>query len=140
MTGVQTCALPIYSPSGLAAWLVEKFRSWSDCGGDVESAISRDTMLANISTYWFSGTIGSTARRYRETKDAGLLGPTKQYVPVPTGAAIFPKEMSRPPRRWAERLYNIVHWTEMPRGGHFAALEQPELWLGDVRAFARRFR
>jgi pimeloyl-ACP methyl ester carboxylesterase len=127
------------SPAGLAAWIVEKFRSWSDCDGDVESVFTRDQLLTNIMCYWLTGTAHSSARLYYENRVAGNFAAGGR-VDVPTGAAIFPREIIRPPRRWAEQRFNITHWTEMPRGGHFAAMEQPELFVDDVRAFFRTVR
>ena len=127
------------SPAGLAAWIVEKFRSWSDCGGDVESVFTRDQLLTNIMCYWCTGTAHSSARLYYENRvgDGWVAG---QRVEVPTGAAIYPREIIRPPRRWAEASYNITHWREQPRGGHFAAMEQPGLYVEDVRDFFRTVR
>jgi pimeloyl-ACP methyl ester carboxylesterase len=123
------------SPAGLAGWIVEKFRTWSDCDGDVESAFSRDDLLTNITTYWVTGTIGSSVRLYYETMKQGGFGAPSQRVTVPTGVANFPKELAHFPRRWVEACYDLRHWTELPKGGHFAAMEQPELFVGDVRAF-----
>ena len=127
------------SPAGLAAWIVEKFHGWSDNDGNVESAFTKDEMLTNITLYWVTGTITSSSRIYYES---GNTPPTRPvgYIDVPTGAAIFPKEISFTPRRWAEARYNIVRWTLMPRGGHFAALEEPELLVDDIRAFFRELR
>jgi pimeloyl-ACP methyl ester carboxylesterase len=122
------------SPAGLAAWIAEKFHAWSDNDGTIESAIPRDAMLANISLYWFTGAIGSSFWPYY----ARLHGawPVPGTVDVPTGYASFPKEILRPPRAVAEKMYtNIRRWTVMPKGGHFAALEQPEVLAADVRAF-----
>jgi pimeloyl-ACP methyl ester carboxylesterase len=127
------------SPAGLAAWIVEKFRSWSDCGGDVESRFSRDDLLTNITIYWVTRTINSSTRLYYETMKSGRWG-FSDYVTVPTGCAIFPREIIRPPRSWAEAYFNVVHWQRYDRGGHFAALEEPELLLGDVRGFYRSLR
>ncbi|SHN69862.1 epoxide hydrolase family protein [Bradyrhizobium erythrophlei] len=127
------------SPAGLAAWIVEKFRAWSDCGGDVESAISRDQMLADISLYWFTGAIGSSFWPYyaRLHGSAAIL-PPGETITVPTGYAQFPREILRPPRSIAERVFkNIRRWSVMEKGGHFAALEQPELLAHEVRAFFR---
>jgi microsomal epoxide hydrolase len=123
------------SPAGLAGWIVEKLRAWSDCGGDLESAISRDDILANITLYWVTGTANSAARIYLEAMRAGQLQPIASRIEVPTGCAIFPKETVRSPRAWAEQAWDVRHWTEMPRGGHFAALEVPDLLVPDVRAF-----
>jgi microsomal epoxide hydrolase len=123
------------SPAGLAAWIVEKFRTWSDCEGDVDRQFSRDTLLTNVMLYWVNATGHSSGRLYYEATKAGRFGPQGRRVEVPTGAAIFPKEIVRPPRRWAEHAYNITHWTEMPSGGHFAALEEPGLLVDDIRSF-----
>jgi microsomal epoxide hydrolase len=135
------------SPAGLAAWIVEKFRTWSDCGGNIESRFSKDRLLTNIMIYWVTGTINSSTRLYYETMHnpmlrGGLEGEIDSAfrVTVPTGAAIFPAEVYRPPRKWAERTYNIARWTEMPAGGHFAALEEPEALAADIRAFFRELR
>ncbi len=122
------------SPVGLAAWIVEKFRTWSDCDGDVESKYTKDELLTNVMVYWTTQTITSSARLYYEAghvfhADAG------GRIETPTGCAIFPKELTIPPRKWAEASFNIVHWTEMPSGGHFAAMEEPELLVQDLRAF-----
>ena len=128
------------SPAGLAGWIVEKLRAWSDCGGDLESVISRDEILANISIYWVTGTANSAARIYLEAMQAGQMQPIDSHIDVPTGCAIFPKETVRSPRAWAERAWDVRHWTEMPRGGHFAALEVPDLLVPDVRTFYRELR
>ncbi|MBV8951444.1 MAG: alpha/beta fold hydrolase [Actinobacteria bacterium] len=123
------------SPAGLAAWIVEKFRTWSDCDGDVERRFTKDTMLTNVMLYWVTATGHSAGRLYYEATRAGRFGPQGSRVEVPTAAAIFPKEIVRPPRRWAEHAYNITRWTEMPSGGHFAALEEPARLVDDVRSF-----
>jgi microsomal epoxide hydrolase len=128
------------SPAGLAGWIVEKFRTWSDCGGDVESSFTKDQLLTNITAYWVTNTIASSVRLYCESQRSRRFGPAADYIDVPTGAAIFPKELYRPPRAWAEAAFNIVHWTEMPRGGHFAAMEEPDLLVDDVRSFFRLVR
>ncbi len=122
------------SPAGLAAWILEKFQVWSDCGGDPFSAYSKDALLTNLMFYWAPNSVASAARIYYEARrdPDGFRYPK---VEVPTGVAVFPKEPWRAPRNWAEQRFNIVRWTEMPRGGHFAALEQPALLLDDVRAF-----
>lgn len=128
------------SPAGLAAWIVEKFRTWSDCDGDVESAVDRDTLLTNLMFYWAPPSAASAARLYYEAAvDADGIA-RRGRVEVPVGYAAFPHEIFRPPRAWAEEHYAIRRWTPMPRGGHFAALEQPELLLDDVRAFFRDLR
>jgi len=125
------------SPAGLAAWIVEKFRSWSDSNGDVEKSFSRDDLLTNITLYWVTQTATSSARIYYENQRAPAA---TRRVEVPTACAVFPKEISIPPRRWAEAQYNLTRWTEMPRGGHFAALEEPQLLADDIRAFFRTLR
>jgi len=125
------------SPAGLAAWIVEKFHAWCDCDGSVESRFSKDELLTNITLYWATQTAASSARIYYENR---VAGPVPGRVAVPTACALFPKEISTPPRRWVEARYNLTRWTEMPRGGHFAALEQPELLVDDIRAFFRGLR
>jgi pimeloyl-ACP methyl ester carboxylesterase len=126
------------SPSGLAAWIVEKFRAWCDCdGGNVESKFTKDELLTNITLYWATQTGTSSARIYYESR---VAPPNPKRVEVPTACALFPKEITVPPRKWVEARYNLVRWTEMPRGGHFAALEQPELLVADVREFFRGLR
>ena len=127
------------SPAGLAAWIVEKFHGWTDNGGVPESAVDRDAILTNITLYWVTGSITSSTRIYYENGRTPAERPVR-YVEVPTGAAVFPKEIYVAPRRWAEDRYNIVQWTVMERGGHFAALEEPDLLLGDMRSFFRLVR
>ena len=121
------------SPAGLAAWIVEKFRAWSDCGGEVERAFTRDELLTCISIYWFTATIHSSMRLYHEAARAGRAAAGR--VPVPMGHARFPGDAFKTPRRWAEELYDVRRWTELPRGGHFPALEAPDLLLAELRAF-----
>jgi len=124
------------SPAGLAAWIAEKFRSWSDCGGVIENAISRDDLLTNISLYWFSGAIGSSFWPYYARMHQGWPIPEGKTIDVPMGYADFPKEILRPPRSLAEKTYTrIERWTSMKEGGHFAALEQPEVLAEDIKAF-----
>jgi microsomal epoxide hydrolase len=128
------------SPAGLAAWIFEKFRAWTDCDGDPERAVPMDTMLANITLYWLTGAIGSSFWPYYARmhspwplRDGGIS--------VPTGYAEFPHEILKPPRSMAERVYtDLRRWTTMPRGGHFAALEQPEALADEIRAFFRPLR
>ena len=127
------------SPAGLAGWVVEKFRSWTDCDGDLEAVIGRDELLANLTAYWVTGTAGSAARLYYETRAARSVLPDRR-VEVPTAVARFPREIYRPPRAWVEPAYDLRRWTEFPRGGHFAALEQPDALVGDVQAFFRTLR
>ena len=128
------------SPSGLAAWILDKFRRWTDCGGDPLRRFGRDDLLTNVTLYWVTGTIASSMRLYYESRRSGRFGPVQGRVEVPTAAAIFPHELFRPPRRWAERLYRIERWSEMSEGGHFAALEVPDLLVDDVRSFFRTRR
>src|SRR6266702_3107598 len=128
------------SPVGLAAWIVEKFRAWSDCGGDVERRFSKDELLTNITLYWVTGAINSSFWPYYARFHAPWPIADGQRVEVPTAYAAFPKEIVRPPRSWAERVYNIRRWTVMPSGGHFAALEEPRALVDDVRAFFRDLR
>jgi len=128
------------SPAGLAAWIVEKFRTWSDCDGDVERRFSKDQLLTNIMLYWVPETANSSCRLYCETMRSSKFPPTDFRVEVPTGCAIFPRELIRPPRAWVEKLYNVQRWTPMPRGGHFAAMEEPALLVQDIREFFRPLR
>jgi len=128
------------SPAGLAAWILEKFRSWSDCNGDVYSRFTHDELLTNITIYWVTGTINASTRLYYETMRSGSLGAIEGKVQVPTAIAVFPKELYRPPRAWCEQVYNVAQWTKMPSGGHFAAMEEPALLVDDIRTFFRRFR
>jgi pimeloyl-ACP methyl ester carboxylesterase len=141
-TKPQTLAYALTdSPAGLAAWLVEKFRAWSDCNGDVESVHSRDSMLANICLYWFTGAIGSSFWPYYARIHHAWPIPDGEKVMVPTGYAAFPKEIVRPPRSIAETVYsNIQRWTPMPKGGHFAAMEQSAALAADIAAFFRGLR
>jgi epoxide hydrolase len=120
------------SPVGQLAWVVEKFWAWSDCDGHPENAFSRDELLDNVMMYWVTGSGASSARLYWESFNRFV---SDGRVELPTGVASFPKEILRTPRSWCEEAYNITHWTTMPRGGHFAAFEQPELFVDDVRAF-----
>jgi len=141
-TRPQTLAFGLTdSPAGLAAWIIEKFRAWSDCGGDVESAFSRDRLLANISFYWFTGAIGSSFWPYYARMHRPWPIPEGSTVDVPAGYAEFPREILRPPRSLAARTYtDIRRWSVMPHGGHFAALEQPEGLANEVREFFRPLR
>ena len=127
------------SPVGQLAWIVEKFLAWTDNDGTIESAVSRDRLLTNICLYWFTATAGSSARMYYEVMHAGAAGITDP-LDTPIGVANFPKEILQAPRRWMEDPYNIVHWTDMSEGGHFAAMEEPEALAQDIREFFRRFR
>jgi pimeloyl-ACP methyl ester carboxylesterase len=125
------------SPAGQAAWILEKFWAWTDCDGHPENVLTRDELLDNVMLYWLPAAGASSARLYWESfRSFG-----REAVTVPMGGAIFPKEIIRPSRRWAERRYtDIRRWTEMERGGHFAALEQPTALVEDVRAFFRLVR
>lgn len=125
------------SPAGLCAWILEKFWSWTDTDGDPVAVLGADRILDNVMLYWLTGSGASSARMYWES----FRTRPRSTVDVPTGVSIFPREIFRPSRRWAERRYrNIVHWTELDRGGHFAALEQPEVFVDEVRASFRAIR
>ena len=129
------------SPVGQAAWIIEKFRAWSDVDGDVESKFTKDELLTNVTIYWVTQTATSSARLYYESPRqgrAGLLGAAR--IDVPTGCAAYPRDVGFTPRLWNEARYNVTRFTIMPRGGHFAALEEPELYLDEVRAFFRDLR
>jgi pimeloyl-ACP methyl ester carboxylesterase len=128
------------SPAGLLAWIVEKFRGWSDCDGHPENVFTRDQLITNVMVYWVTATSASSARLYWEHQHRGASDGAPEYVGVSTGIARYPKEIVRYPRSWVERRYNVTHWADMPRGGHFAAMEQPELFVDDVRAFFRSVR
>ncbi|OMB97278.1 epoxide hydrolase [Mycobacterium sp. NS-7484] len=120
------------SPVGQLAWIVEKFWSWMDCDGHPENVVSKDEMLDNVMLYWVTASAASSARLYWESHDTWGGG---DYVSLPTGIASFPMEILRAPRSWCETGYNVTHYTTMPRGGHFAAFEQPDLFVDDVRTF-----
>lgn len=128
------------SPAGLAGWIVEKFRSWSDCDGDIERRFTKDELLTNIMLYWVTQSIGSSARLYFEAHHSGPTYLQGGRIEVPTAAAIFKRELFKAPRAWAEAAYNIQRYTVFPRGGHFAALEEPELLVSDLREFLRPLR
>jgi pimeloyl-ACP methyl ester carboxylesterase len=135
------------SPAGLAAWMVQHFQRWSDCDGDVETRFTKDDLLTNVTTYWATGSIGTSFLPYYDLTHAGalrwMIEKAKEWAGsshVPTGFALFPKDISSPPREWAQRFFDVQRWTEMPRGGHFAAHEEPELLAEDLRAFFRPFR
>jgi pimeloyl-ACP methyl ester carboxylesterase len=120
------------SPVAQLAWIIEKFWAWTDCDGHPENVLSRDELLDNVMMYWATGSGASSARLYWESLSAFAKA---ARVELPTGVAAFPKEVLPAPRSWCERAYNITHWTDMPRGGHFAAFEQPELFVDDLRNF-----
>ncbi len=141
-TRPQTLAFGLSdSPAGLAAWIVEKFRAWSDCGGDVLSAFTRDQLLADIGLYWFTGAIGSSFWPYYARMHGPWPIPEGRTVNVPMGYCEFPHEMLHPPRSIAERTYSdIRRWSVMPSGGHFAAMERPEALADEITAFFRPLR
>lgn len=135
------------SPAGLASWMVDKFHAWSDCHGDVERSFTKDELLTNVTLYWVTETIGSSFLPYADFANAGALTWMKEAfrqwigsTGVPAAFALFPKDISNPPREWASRYFNVQRWTEMPRGGHFAALEEPRLLVDDIRDFFRPLR
>jgi pimeloyl-ACP methyl ester carboxylesterase len=139
-TKPQTAAFGLTdSPAGLAAWIVEKLRAWSDCDGDVERSFTKDEILTNVTLYWLTATIGSSMRMYR----ANAAIPPAQLarrVEVPSGFSLFPGDIVRPPRAWLERTTNLARMTEPPRGGHFAPFEEPELYAAELREFFRPYR
>jgi pimeloyl-ACP methyl ester carboxylesterase len=126
------------SPAGQLAWITEKFYEWTD-GGLPHEAVDRDQLLTNVTLYWLTGTAGSSARLYYETRQARAWNPAAPSA-VPMGVAVFPREIAPAIRRFAEQDNNIVHWSEFDRGGHFAAMEEPDLLVGDIRAFFRELR
>jgi pimeloyl-ACP methyl ester carboxylesterase len=147
-TRPRTAAAGLFdSPPGLAAWIVEKFQEWSDCDNNIETRFSKDELLTNIMLYWVTNTIGSSFQPYSDIVSAGAMRWMKEAAknwigsaPTPAAFALFPKDISHPPSAWAERFFNVQRWTEMPRGGHFAALEEPELLAQDMRDFLRPYR
>jgi pimeloyl-ACP methyl ester carboxylesterase len=139
-TKPQTAAYALTdSPAGLAAWIVEKFQTWSDHRGDFEGWLDRDSLLTNITLYWVTGAINSSFWPYYAIRHEPWPLPD-EYIDTPTAYASFPRETRHPPRAFAETAFNIERWTEMERGGHFAALEVPDVLAEDVAAFFRRFR
>jgi len=126
------------SPAGLAAWIVEKFRAWSDCDGNVESRFTRDELITNVMIYWVTQSIGTSFQSYFDHANASANNLLKSSVPA--AFSLFPADIGHPPREWAERFFNVKRWTEMPRGGHFAAMEEPELLAADLREWFRQFR
>ncbi|WP_329447519.1 epoxide hydrolase 1 [Streptomyces sp. NBC_01426] len=139
-TKPQTAAFGLTdSPAGLAAWIVEKLRAWSDCGGDVERSFTKDEILTNVMVYWLTGTIGSSMRTYRANAAIPLAQHARR-VEVPSGFSLFRGDVVRPPRAWLERTTNVVRVTEPARGGHFAAFEEPELYAEELRTFFRPYR
>ena len=139
-TKPQTAAFGLTdSPAGLAAWIVEKLRAWSDCGGAIERSFTKDEILTNLTIYWLTGTIGSSMRMYRANS---AIPPAQlaRRVDVPSGFSIFAGDVVRPPRAWLERTTNAVYVSEPARGGHFAPFEEPELYAEELRAFFRPYR
>jgi pimeloyl-ACP methyl ester carboxylesterase len=127
------------SPIAQAAWILEKFRAWTDCDGDPESILSRDELLDNVMIYWLTGSGTSSARLYWESFGKSFVD--QRIVILPMGCSLFPKELRQPPRAWAERQYpNMIYWNELPKGGHFAAFEQPLLFIEELRRFHRVVR
>ena len=141
-TRPQTLAFALTdSPAGLAAWIIEKFRAWSDCGGDLETVFTKDELLANISLYWFTGAIGSSFWPYYARMHRAWPIPDHGGIAVPTGYCEFPREILHPPKSLAARTYtDIRRWTVMPRGGHFAAMEQPQALAAEIRELFRPLR
>lgn len=123
------------SPIGLCAWIIEKFNAWSDNGGDLENCFTKDELLANVTLYWLTQTIYSSTRMYHGISQNPLVFGADDFVTTPVGFASFPKEIPTPPRPYVEQGLNVVRWTEMVKGGHFPALEQPTLLAGEVTAF-----
>ena len=139
-TKPQTTAFGLTdSPAGLAAWIVEKFRAWSNCDGDVERCFTKDELLTNLTLYWLTGTISSSMRMYQAN---GLIPSAQQArrVEVPSGFSLFAGDVVRPPRQWLERIANVVRFTEPASGGHFAPVEEPELYAAELREFFRPYR
>jgi pimeloyl-ACP methyl ester carboxylesterase len=125
------------SPIGLCAWIIEKFHGWADCKGSIESTFSKDKLLANVTLYWITETFHSSIRLYNESRKAPLHLKKTDFIKVPVGIVRFPSEAPFPPRKYIERGYNVQHWTNMPAGGHFPAMEKPELLARDIKDFFR---
>jgi pimeloyl-ACP methyl ester carboxylesterase len=142
-TKPQTIALALNdSPAGLCSWIVEKRRTWSDCGGEVERRFTKDDLCTTMTLYWITQSYGTSARYYYEAAH-NLWQSSHSRLPVveaPTGVAVFLKEVMLMPRKWAERYYNLKRWTVMPSGGHFAPMEEPERLVEDIRAFFHGLR
>ena len=140
-TKPQTLAFALAdSPAGLAAWIVEKFHAWVDHPNDLEQIVPFDTLLCDIALYWFSASIQATLRLYKENRQNPLIFEPNERVNTPVGVAVFPKELPMPPRSWVERVFDVHRWEHMARGGHFAALEQPEILAEEIRGFFRPLR
>ena len=130
------------SPAGLCAWILEKRRTWSDCGGDVERRFTKDELLTTMSIYWFTQSFGTSARYYYECVHNPWQAAHNRtpVVEAPTGIGVFAEEVILFPRRWAEQYYNLQHWQLMESGGHFAPMEEPQRLTDDLRQYFRRFR
>lgn len=126
------------SPVGLCAWILEKFYAWSDNGGNIENSFSKDELLSNVSLYWFTKTIYSSIKIYHGIRLSPLVFQESDFIHIPVGFAKFPKEIPVPPRKYIERGLNIIQWTIMPKGGHFAAWEMPELLATDLKSFFKK--
>jgi pimeloyl-ACP methyl ester carboxylesterase len=125
------------SPVGTAAWILEKFRSWSDCNGQLENSYSKDELLTNVMIYWLTNTLSSSVNMYYENTHSL---PAMGKIEVPTGIALFAQDILLPPKEWTIKNLNIVQWTEMPRGGHFTAMEEPDLFVEDICKFYRQLK
>jgi microsomal epoxide hydrolase len=127
------------SPAGLAAWIIEKFRAWSDCNGNIESRFSKDELLTNLTIYWATETIGTSFLPYsqRDNSPQGLGHP---IITAPAGFVVFPADIAPAPKEFAKRFYDVQRWTSMPKGGHFGAMEEPELIAEELRSFFRPLR
>ncbi|MBA13009.1 MAG: epoxide hydrolase [SAR202 cluster bacterium] len=133
------------SPVGLASWIIEKYRAWSDCNGDIESSFTKDELLITLTIYWATETINSSIRMYFEYQnlnDENIYNNLKksEKINTPARIVVFPGDISDPPKEWADRVYNSLSWQKMSKGGHFAALEEPELLVNDIREFFRILR
>lgn len=128
------------SPVGLAAWIIEKFRAWSDCGGDLERRFTKDELLTNVTIYWVTQTINSSMRLYYENRHAARPEPPAERIAAPCGVALTTEAVDRAPREWAERTYHVRRWTELSSGGHFLALEEPAVLAHELRTFFRELR
>ena len=128
------------SPIGLCGWIIEKFNAWSDNNGDIENSFTKQELLANVTLYWLTQTIHSSIRMYHEISNSPLKFEKDDFVKTPVGFAKFPKEIPTPPRDYIEKGFNVVHWTEMPKGGHFPALEQPKLLADDIIRFFEKLK
>ena len=140
VTKPQTMAYGLNdSPAGLAAWFIEKYRAWSDCDGNLEKRFSKDELLTNLMIYWVTETINSSCRVYYETMHNPTPHPGEK-VKVPTAFALLPRDIQNGPREWSERSYNVIRWTNLPRGGHFGETEEPQMLAEDIREFFRPLR